>query len=437
MPVRHFSSMSNLINRSIAPELHEIGNIHILEAIASKLDNGIPVYRINAGYQELVKVELIFVNTAFDPAQPLLQSAANRMLSEGTTRHTAQQLADSVDYFGAFYETEENADYCSVNLYTLNKYLANTLPYLREIISEAIYPEQELNVYKQNNKQRLIVENEKVGSVARRKFNEILFGGKHPYGYFTQPDDFDKLNRNALREHQKNQYVSDRCRIVVSGKVGEETLQLLNQFLGDKNWSGSLEKKEPAAVMTYTGSRQQFLPKEGAVQSAIRIGRRMFNRTHADYPGMAVLNTVLGGYFGSRLMSNIREDKGYTYGIGSAMVSLREEGYFFISTEVGADVTGAALEEIYKEIELLKTEPVDEEELEMVRNYMLGTFIKGVDGAFQLADRFKAIHMHGLDYSYFQRYLEKIRTIEPDEIMQLANKYLVSTAFYELVVGHK
>ncbi|MBL0064989.1 MAG: insulinase family protein [Bacteroidetes bacterium] len=179
------------------------------------------------------------------------------------------------------------------------------------------------------------------------------------------------------------------------------------------------------------------MAKEGAVQSAIRIGRRLFNRNHPDYPGMAVLNTVLGGYFGSRLMSNIREDKGYTYGIGSALVSMKQEGYFFISTEVGADVTIPALTEIYKEIDLLKTELVDEEELEMVRNYMRGTFIKGIESAFHLADRFRSLHLHGLGYDYYQKYLEKVRTIQPEEIKALANKYLDSSMFYELVVGRK
>ena len=150
---------------------------------------------------------------------------------------------------------------------------------------------------------------------------------------------------------------------------------------------------------------------------------------------MAVLNTVLGGYFGSRLMSNIREDKGYTYGIGSALVSMKQEGYFFISTEVGADVTTPALTEIYKEIEILKNELV-EEELAMVRNYMRGTFIKGIKVPFIwqiVSDPFTFTVWD----DYYQNYLEKVRTIEPEEIRLLANKYLNSSEFYELVVGRK
>ena len=177
--------------------------------------------------------------------------------------------------------------------------------------------------------------------------------------------------------------------------------------------------------------------KDDAIQSAIRIGRIVVDKKHKDYFGLQILDTVLGGYFGSRLMTNIREDKGYTYGIGSALVSMKQEGYFFISTEVGADVTLPALTEIYKEIDLLKKEPVQEEELSMVRNYMRGSFVKGLESAFHLADRFRSLHLHGLDYDYYQRYLEKVRTIQAEEIMELANKYLDSSVFHELVVGRK
>jgi predicted Zn-dependent peptidase len=152
---------------------------------------------------------------------------------------------------------------------------------------------------------------------------------------------------------------------------------------------------------------------------------------------MLVLNTLLGGYFGSRLMKNIREDKGYTYGIGSAMVSMRDGGYFFVASEVGADVCNAALGEIYKEIALLRTEPVSEEELQMVKNYMLGSFLKSIDGAFNLADRWKGLMFYNLGYDYYYRFIETIKSITPHQIMELAQKHFTEDSFYELVVGKK
>ena len=428
--------MQTIIDRSLQPSTTDIDKIDIPQAKKFLLDNGIPVFTLSAGLQDLVKVEFLFLNKDFEVNDPLLNSATNRMLSDGTTKYTAQQLADHIDYYGSFFETDENSDFSSIMLYSLNKHLEATLPFVSDILHNPIFPASELETYIRNNKQRLIVENEKVSSLARRKFNEVIFGEKHPYGYFVQTSDFDKLKREHLNEHFKKKYSPSNCVIIVSGLVKDDSVKLLNKFFGQTKITTEILNSSQQAFTPST-QKKHLIEKNGAVQSALRIGKPFFNRAHPDYPGMAVLNTILGGYFGSRLMSNIREDKGYTYGIGSAVASMKQDGYFFISTEVGADVTNAAIEEIYKEIEILKDEHVDNEELEMARNYMLGTFLKGMDGAFQLAERFKSIYLYDLDYSYYDRYLQKIKTIQADELRDLARKYFDLSGFYEIVVGRK
>jgi predicted Zn-dependent peptidase len=161
----------------------------------------------------------------------------------------------------------------------------------------------------------------------------------------------------------------------------------------------------------------------------------MPNKLHPDHHKLQVFNTILGGYFGSRLMTNIREDKGYTYGIGSGIISLQNSGYFFISTEVGADVTKDALAEIYKEIELLRTEEVSLEELDLVKNYMLGHFLKSCDGAFNMASLFESVDSFGLDYSFYDEYINTIKTITPKTIKELGVKYFKKSDLKEVVVG--
>src|SRR5690606_34435184 len=157
--------------------------------------------------------------------------------------------------------------------------------------------------------------------------------------------------------------------------------------------------------------KKHFFERDDAIQSAIRVGRLLFNKTHPDYFKFQVLNTILGGYFGSRLMANIRDEKGYTYGIGSGLTNLVRGGYLFISTEVGADVTGAALREIYHELKVLREKTVPSEELETVRNYMLGNFLRSVDGPFSLSEKFKAVWEYGLDYSYFDNYFKAVKEV--------------------------
>jgi zinc protease len=430
--------MIQTIDRKNAPEPKEIGDIKIQEVEMSCLRNGIPVYSVNAGFQDLVKIEFLFLHDdSFDPDQPIIDSATNRMLSEGTSKYNAQQLAEMVDNFGAFYETEESSDYSSVVLFTLNKHLDKTLPVIREILTDPVFPEDELSTFKQNNRQRLIVENEKVNAVARRKFNEVIFGNNHSYGHYIRPEDYERLNREALQSYHKKNYGSNRCHIIASGRVDYATILSLDKFFGEDNWSGARMLNSDSQPVSSSKEKGHLIEREGAVQSAIRIGKMLFNKTHPDYIGMTILNTALGGYFGSRLMSNIREDKGYTYGIGSAVVSMKHGGCFFIATEVGAEVTSSAIEEIYKEVEKLRNEPLEKDELLMVKNFMMGSFLKGIDGAFHLADRWKGLLVYGLNYDFLYRYLDTIRTINADDLMQLAQKHLDSQYFYEVVVGKK
>jgi len=165
------------------------------------------------------------------------------------------------------------------------------------------------------------------------------------------------------------------------------------------------------------------------------MGLPFINRSHPDFPAVQVLNTVLGGYFGSRLMNNIREDKGYTYGIGSGIAAYKQAAALFIATEVGTDVCKAATIEIEKEINLLKTDLVPAEELSLVRNYMLGSLLGSLENVFSHADKFKNLYFSGLDYEYYDRYTDVVKSITAGELLKLANEYLDFDRFYKVIVG--
>lgn len=426
------------IDRTITPEFKTIDSVELIEATKAVLDNGLPVYTINAGTQNLVRIEFVFSAGIKYQTKPVVAAAVSSMLIEGTSNYSAAQIADMIDYYGAFFETEVTQDNSVLTLYSLNKHLDKTLPIIEDVLKNTVFPEHEMVTYLQNRKSKYIVNSKKVSSVARKKFAELIFGSAHSYGYFVELADYDKLKREDLLEFYNSRYGFDNCKIVVSGRVDEGVLKSLNKYFGDKNWAikTSLSAYVPREIKS-SRQKSNIVFKEDAIQSAIRIGKVMFNKTHPDYLPFQLLNCVLGGYFGSRLMSNIREDKGYTYGIGSALVSLQDAGYFFISTEVGVEVCSSAIDEIFKEIKRLREEMVSEQELELVRNYMLGTFLRSADGPFALADRFKAVHDYGMGYDYYNRYLNAIKTTTPKQLQELANKYLQSDSMTELVVGKK
>lgn len=427
-----------MINRSIAPPFKTISSIPVAKAQHYKLNNGIDFYAVNAGSQELIKLEFIFkAGMYFQPA-PLIASATNSLLECGTKSFTANQISDGVDFFGSFLEFSVGQDYAAVTLFSLNKYLSQSLKFVEEVLKYPTFPEEEFKIHITNKKQKHQINSQKVSVLARRKFAELVFGEKHPYGIDVNDSDFDRITVGDVISFFKTNYNAANCTIIASGHLPANLNETLEIFFGDGNWGSSQQKIINQLKPFYTTQqRQHFIYKEDAIQSAIRIGRPLFNKTHPDYFKFQVLNTIFGGYFGSRLMANIREEKGYTYGIGSGLNNLVNGGSFFISTEVGADVCQPALDEIYKEIKLLREELVSEQELETVRNYLLGQFLRTVDGPFALADKFKSIWEFGLDYNYFDNYFAAVKTVTSNEIRDLANNYLQQTDLIECVVGKK
>ena len=426
-----------VLDRAIAPPFGKIDNVDFIKHKEYKLDNGVPVYLINAGTEELARIELLFDAGDWYANKALVAGTTNAMLNEGTSKHSGTELAEKIDYYGAFLETETNHDFSFVSLYSLNKHLENVMPYLKEVVLDSVFPEKEFNILVHNRKQQWQVDNEKVGSLCRKHFNRLLFGDNHPYSLIAVEDDFNNLKREELISFYSSHYSPNLCQIIVAGKVDESVVSLLNKQFGGNDWAKNNSNNKLEYNINPLQDKKNFIAKEGAVQNAIRIGKKMFIKTHPDYLGMTILNTVLGGYFGSRLMANVREDKGYTYGIGSGLVSLMHEGMFFIGTEVGADVCNSALEEIYKEINILRTDLIADEELDLVKNYLMGTYLKSLDGPFALADKFIGIKVYDLDYSYYDKYIKTLKDITSEELLALAKQYLDPDSMYELVVGKK
>jgi len=423
-----------MLNRTQAPDFKQVSKINFIQPKKTELDNGIPVFTVYSGEQDLVRIEFLFDNVNWNIEKPLQAIAVNAMLNNGTGKLSSKEIAEKIDFYGAFFQTEYGQDQSTVTLYSLNKHLASVLPIVKGVLSNSQFTQKELDIYIQNQKQKLQVNLQKNDILSRKEFSHALFGDT-AYGVDIQLKHYDAVKRDDLLDYFKAAYTPNNCTIVVAGKFNNDSFLLLNEQFG-KDWEKSNSLKNS---FNFDASKKTEVYKEKpeSLQSAIRIGKLAINRKHEDFAGLQILNCVLGGYFGSRLMNNIREDKGYTYGIGSGIVSLQNAGYLFIATEVGADVCSAALQEIYKEIELLKNELVEQDELELVRNYMLGSMLGSLENVFSHADKFKNIYFSGLGYDYYENYINKVKVITAEEIKHLANKYLTTETFTEVVVGKK
>jgi zinc protease len=422
-------------NRQGIPRVKPVQKIDYIRAEEVILSNGIPLYLINAGTQDIVRIELFFKAGSRVETVPLVASATNAMLSEGTEKRTSEMIAESFEYYGAYFQLNADKDNGTVVLFTLAKYLEQTLEIVADILLHSTFPDKEFQTYIRKAEQQFIEEQGKVKTIARTGFLKAIFGNDHPYGREIVVQDFHRVTFSMLADFYHNHYRNRPFCIIVSGKLWTGMDNIIDHYFGEnriiefyplENASLQLPDRDPEKV---------FIEKEKVFQSAIRIGKKLFNKHHPDFAAMQLLNTILGGYFGSRLMKNIREDKGYTYGIGSMILSMHHAGYFVIASEVGKEVCRAALEEIYKEINILRETIIPEAELTVVKHYLMGKMVRMFDGPFAQAESLKAIIEYGLDYDYYDKAIDTIKNTTGKQLLDLANQYFASGTFTEIVAG--
>jgi predicted Zn-dependent peptidase len=316
----------------------------------------------------------------------------------------------------------------------MTRHLPSLLPVVAELINESVFPDAELDIYRQNLKQRLEVNLKKCDFVANRKIDEYLFGFNHPYGKYAVSDTYDHLERATIASFHQHYYQHGRCIIFVAGVLPADLFQQLNKHFGHLPLNKHVMPALEHPVKAEAEKKHRVANDPNGVQGAIRMARPFVTRMHPDFAAAQVLNALFGGFFGSRLMSNIREDKGYTYGIHSYFQNHMHAGVWMISTEAGRDVCEATIEEVYKEMRRLRDERVDKEELLLVKNYLIGTVLGDLDGPFHIIGRWKNIILNKLPDDYFYTSMDSIRKVTPEKLQELAQTWLTDDAFYELVV---
>ncbi len=400
------------------------------------LSNGLPLYWLSAGVQDVVEIDWVFPAGVWWEPKPAVAHATAGLLKNGTARRSAQAVHDAVEGLGATLKVAAGDDWATVTLYTLTKHLPVLLPLVREVIEEASFPEDEVRLHKQNAVQRLLVSLRECDFVANQRIDALLFGEAHPYGRYSKAEKIEALTREDLVAFHKDRYDLGRVQIFAGGAIGDREVRLLNEVFGSAPVTPRIQAEAEVAYSAAAPSDrvQRIVNDPAGVQGAIRIGRLFPNRHHPDFAPMIVLNTLMGGYFGSRLMSNIREDKGYTYGIYSSLSPLQRAGSMVIHTEAGRDVCEAAVAEVWKELEHLQQEPVPEDELLLVKNYLLGGLLGDLDGPFQLLGRWRSLLLNGFDADRFDENVRIYKSIAAPELQALAQRYYNREDFYEIVV---
>lgn len=427
-----------ILDRTTPPPIRQLSEFSIALPERRVMKNGMPLNIINAGTEDVVRFDLLIGGGQWHQEQPLQAMFTNRMLREGTRRMTSAQIAEKLDYYGAWLELSSSVNYGFITLYSLNKYFSRTLSVIAEMVKAPLFPAKELSVVADTNKQQFLVNSTRVEMIARKQLNRALFGAEHPFGRYAVAEDYDRITPEVLRDFYQKYYHSGNCSVYISGKVTPDIIRSIEENLGDDAWGEVKDKPVMQAVAPRTTSEKHlFVEREDALQSSLKMGSFVMDRQHPDFLKARVMVTLFGGYFGSRLMSNIREDKGYTYGIGAGIVSYPDTGILIISTESANEYINSIIAEVYREMDKLCNELVPQGELEMVKNYMLGDLCRSYEGPFSLSDAWIYIETAGLDDKFFIRSLDAIRGITREEIQRLAQAYFCKENLIEVVAGKK
>jgi zinc protease len=427
-----------MVVRTAAPRIKDPVefDIKLPPAQRHKLSNGVDVFAVDMGTEDTIMINWVFnAGNAFEEKKAVA-AATNQLLKNGTSTRSAFELNEHFEYHGAYLNRSCYNETAEVSVHCLSKHLNVLLPAVADIFSNSVFPEKEIEIYAQNARQRLKVSLQKSEFVASRLIDAYLFGEQHPYGKYNELDDYSAITQSDLLSFYDTNYRKGHVVMFIAGKLPEGIIEELDRVFGSLPWSSLQSDIRNIAYPKARNPKRKHLVvnDEQGVQAAIRIAREFPNRHHPDFQKALILNNIFGGYFGSRLMANIREDKGYTYGIHSYIMNLVKETGWLISTEAGRDVSEATVKEIYNEMEQLREEEIDEEELHITKNYMIGTILGELDGPFQVAGRWKNLVLNGLDENYFYKGIQTIKTVTAEELRALADKYFDPAEFIEVVV---
>ena len=417
-------------DRKSPPPFVKSTSFDLIEPVTHKLSNGVDVLFVPGGGQDVIKVEVVIQAGRWQEKFRGAAQFTGNMLNKGTRTKTSFQVAQIFDQYGAHIEIHPGLDLVSISLYSLTAFLEPALKLFFEVLSEPAFPEKELSQLRSIAIQNLKVNNEKTSFLASKLFRKNLFGEKHPYGYELEESDLNAIQT----EHLRNQYQSlfENIVVFVSGKIDSNIEKLIDQtFAGFKPFNFHSDGVATPAPSSF----HQYVEKEGSVQASIRAGRNAIKRDHPDYAYAIFVSHLLGGYFGSRLMKNIREEKGLTYGIYASLHPLQHASYLVIGADVNKENIRLTMDEILKEMRLLYTEPVGNDELTTAKNHFIGSLQSEITTPFAHADKIKTLYLSSLPNDYYTKIIHNINTMTKEKIMEIAGRYFNTETINDVAVG--
>ena len=408
-----------MFDRKTQPPLERFKPIDFIKPEIKSLNNKARLYFSQKVPNNTSRLELYF-DVGNIKGKTGLASITSNLLFSGSKSQTAVQIQECFDELGAFKDLTLSQEECVLSIYALNSKLPQVFDVLYSAINEVVFPQNEVDELLSHQKQSFEINMQKVGFLAKRKFIQEMYKGSI-YGNVLDLKDIENTSRDEIVQFHKKHFLKGLNKATLVGNIDDLEIDIIGEKL--KKWAVD---KDPIYESNLINNAGHFYErKEKALQSAIKIGKSLFTKKDPQYMDFFILNTAFGGYFGSRLMSNLREDKGYTYGVGSYISELHKSGTFVISTQVGSEYLDDSINQIRIELEKLCLNLISQDELDLVKNYLLGQLLKSADGAYAMMNLHLSLQKHDLNFEFYKHYVDRISSVTPKELKDSAKQHFV------------
>ena len=368
---------------------------------------------------------------------------SNNLLTAGSCNYNEFEISQLLQNLGAHFHCETNRMHSVISIYFMSSQIKKVLSVISNFILSPTYPEKLIKDRISNEKQSFMINMERLSVHSRRRIKKKLYGELHPYGELVEKADFEKISSKELIAFHRDFYNSDNLEIIISGDIPKGAVgYIYSAFSKVKKPSSDYIFRENSIfksnrnILTppFSKPSSDYISRDSALQTAFRVAKILPGPSHKDFFALRVLVTILGGYFGSRLMKKIREEKGYTYGIGAYLVVEEKYSELHIVTEVGEKYTKLVLEEIIKEMEMLQNKEVGLQELDRVKAYLLGSLLHSCDGIFNQAILFRSLKRHNSSFNYINSFTDEIVAVTANKITKttVPNKAISCTNWYKI-----
>ena len=417
------------------PRIEPVALDNLALPVKTVMPNGVPLYRLEGNGKGVVRFDILLRGGYAVQDKPLQAMFTNRMLREGVEGMNAEQISQRLDYYGAWIDMYSSQGCNHLTLYTMSKHFLPLLQVLETMLKRPLFPQENLDTVRRNNRSHFIVNSRKVDVVSQRYFENSLWGATHPMGHIVEAGDYDAITRDDLFDYHRRYYNSGNCTLFLTGDADDAIIDGVARAFGNERWGSGEALSGVDVPAPETDFSLRKIEVSDSMQSAVKIGFMALDSAHPDFFRFRFLSVLLGGYFGSRLMSNVREENGYTYHIDAEIDAYGSRNAFMISSECDGKYVAPLMAEVYKEIDRLVCEPLPAKEVELVRNYILGELTREYEGQFAKAEVFINALLSGEPFASVNEYLQVVRTVTPAELEDVARKHLKRERMIEIIAG--